>query len=471
MAFALFNLLLLLPNPALADSIPAECQNVAAYEQFVTTKYSGTTGGYLKNCSDTVGSVRATIGKVKAAKQNSAPSTSVPNSSGQSGAFSNAAATAGGGATAAQGMSESMSTAHNELSAESDFLGKQIKRIDSDRLKILGSNQNINQDIPFANSNSAAKNDLVKLQNSVNSAAAQTQVSASDYQGKAAHLRDFAGTAQQNSQNTGNNWGAAQPVANTQGQGSGVSSGEWVALGGAGLIAAGAIGGMYYVSQKDISTANSDATARINQGQVVANGLIANAGATATAVLTAAQNAATQILQFAFTGANQVITNEQTAAQNIFNDAQAAFTTLSANLQAEIQSTFQNLTATGLQQLNTQLQSMFAGLIAQATAAGNTLLAQNLQNLLNTLQQEIQNEINLKNSGGSGTNTSTSVATSTSTSTGSSTATTTSTVTSNTVTNTVTNSATNSTTATMSSTSTSINIINLNKKPTSLKLR
>jgi hypothetical protein len=175
--------------------------------------------------------------------------------------------------------------------------------------------------------------------------------------------------------------------------GNSVSPNTLVAVGGAGLIVAGGIGGLYWVSQRAISKASSSVNQDAAAISLMANASIDHAQNAANNVVNNAATQATNIIQLAIGSANQVIANAAGAATQIYNMAKADVVGLINTLSSQLVSEFKLLSTAGLQELSKEFKSILDGLIAQAKAAGDTTLANNLQQVEATILAQINQEI------------------------------------------------------------------------------
>jgi vacuolar-type H+-ATPase subunit H len=212
-----------------------------------------------------------------------------------------------------------------------------------------------------------------------------------------------------------------------------VSADTWVGLGGAALITAGAVGGIYLVGNKLVKKGDKAAEMRIAQAEESANRVIKNAEETAK-----------RIIEFAVSSAGKIITNVEEAATRIYEKAKEDVQKLIGDLTEEVKAQFKNLSTEGLKKLRGEFESMFTGLIEKAKKEGNSALVTSLTNAWASLATTIDTEIASRKS----------TATSTSTSTGTSSTTSTSVSTSSS-TSTATSSATSSSTSSATSSSTS----------------
>lgn len=399
---------------------PDDCKNVAAYQ--ASLQAFGVANAHLKMCSDNVAAMRAAMADWKAANQKSRRAATLSADGTQAAALGNTAALAGAGAATDQGFAQAAANSKDKFDAITSSANSQIKRLDMETSRILSLDAvSASQKEQFRGVSLAARKDLAavaagsqQLSAGADKFSAQFRSNAQDFQMYQTENRRTAERLNGGAQDDPN----ARPPAPAAAQSS--SNNVLIGLGGAALITAGAVGGLYWVSQKAIKSANDDASLRIAQAQAAANNVIANAGSTATAVITAAQTAAQNIIQFATNSVNQIISNAAAAANAIYDKAKADIATLKTELTNEINDEFQYLTTAGLAKLEDELGTMFSGLIARAQAEGNAALASSLQSTLDQLKAQVDSEITRRGSStatASGTTSATATSSSTATST------------------------------------------------------
>jgi F0F1-type ATP synthase membrane subunit b/b' len=400
-----------------AAKVPDACRNVAAYDTYM----QGNTA-HLKPCSENAAAIDLEFTNMKTSAQQVVHSAKQRNGGTQADALNNVSADAGARSETVGDWSKIASDSETKFNGMSDSLDKQVKQIDRETAKIapaLSDSQRTN----FLRLSAAARKDFTTLQGSAQNHASAANKLSTQFRGSANDLSKY-GETNKDAADRLNGGGQQQPVAVKTS-----SKNVLLGIGGGLLITGAAVGGLYWVSQKAIKSANDDGAARIAQAQAAANNVIANAGATATAVITAAQTAAQNIIQFATNSVNTIIANAAAAANAIYDKAKADINALKAELTSEVNAEFQYLTSAGLGKLQGELSSMFGGLISRAQSEGNSTLVASLQSTLAGLQSQIQTEISRRGSSTSstvatssatGSSTSTSVSTNTSVSTSSS---------------------------------------------------
>jgi len=404
------------------NQIPGDCKNVAAYD--ARLQDSGGSSVLLKLCVEDVAALNAAMTEWQAARQQSVRGASLSPGGTQADAQNNTAAMVNAGAAADQNLAKAAATAQSKFDAITAGANEQVKFLDKQiqGILLLGSLSPVQKD-QFRNLSGAARNDLVAVAGGAHQLSAQASQYAGQLRGNAEALVSQGSIAQGRGRNlTGNSQDAVTGAIGSEEnplnvKEVGATQNTLIGLGGAALITAGAVGGLYWVAQSSIKSVNSAAAARITQAQNAANN-----------VINTAQGAAQNIIQFATNSANQIIANTAAAANAIYNQAKADLNSLQTNLTNEVTAQLKNLTTAGLTALQGELSSMFNGLIARANSEGNPTLAAGLQNTLNQLNGQISGEINRRGTGTSSTATST--ATNSSATTNSNTTTTTTTNTS-----------------------------------------
>lgn len=261
-----------------------------------------------------------------------------------------------------------------------------------------------------------------------------------DAHNRALAASQLAGEFQTDSTNLGKYADQSKKTAKRLEGGSSIDPNLLVGLGGAALITAGGIGGLYWVSQEAIKSANKDMEARIDQANKAAEERIKQA-----------EEAAKRIIVLATGSANQIIANADEAMNRLYDRAKADGTALLTAVHNEIQQDFAVLTDQGIEKFQAELMAIIDKAIAKAKAEGNALAALALEKVKAGIIADIAAE-KQKRLGTNSTTTASATASSTSTSSSTSTASATSTSTSSS-----TSSATSTQTATNTSTSTDTN--------------
>ncbi len=189
-------------------------------------------------------------------------------------------------------------------------------------------------------------------------------------------------------------------------KGGGISDNTLLALGGAAVIGAGLVGGLYFVSQAAINKADEAAALRIAQAEAAANRAIKNAEETAT-----------RILQLARETAGQLIADTLEAGKEIVRQARSDVEALVRQLLAELKLDFLYLTDAGVKKLEGELKTLFDKLIVAAQKVGDKTLEANLRKAWSGVQPAFQEELARRRSTSTVTSTATGTATSTSTAT------------------------------------------------------
>jgi|GEM_PF-3700114 len=429
MLLALLLQFALLTESRAEDRLPPDCKHVPQYDQ-VVSKYGATTA-HTKACREAIGTIMNTWQWMKTAKSKAPRGATIGNSDSQAASLQNAAAIGEAGAVTTETYSQIAAKAKIQFSGVQEKLEARIKQLEREANVILG-NTAVSAPLKaeFRQASADALSDFKKLHATARGLVAEAGKVSGEYQEEATLLNDNARRTRDSAERL--DGGNQQPPPKE-----GVSNNMMFGIGGAALIAAGTIGGLYWVSQKAIKSTDKAAAARIAQAETTANNVIKNA-----------EEAAKRIITFATNSVNQIIANAEEAANRIYDRAKSDVDKLITDLRKEIQETFVNLTETGLRKLRTEMESMFNSLIARAKAAGDKVLEENLKKAWDSINGQISSEIasrqgtSTSTGTGTGTGTGTSTGTSTSTGTGTSSGTTTATST-----------ASNSTTQTSTSTS------------------
>lgn len=431
-AFIWLFLLALVPGGAFAG----DCDNAANYD--LAVRQYGGSGGFAAACKALLQGIKSTQQKLRAElKRVGAP---VPGELGESqaGAFH---ATAGmqaqgsaaegerkriaeEGITKFTGLSKRAQEMKVRLGQEATKAAASTPAGQRDRIQMLHNSASMD----FTNLDAVAQAGAAEAKRGAKSfgrsqagfaaGAVRDEATAQGFRG-----RDFSAVQPGSAPPAA----AAPPVAPPPAapEGGGVSANTLVAVGGAGLVVAGAVGGLYWVSQRAISKANGDIRDRLNQADYIAAARIQQADQAADARIKQADGAANKmieraerILQLAVGSANQIIANAQSAAIRIYEMAKKDITNLLTTMRAQMIADFRLLTTEGLQKMMKELSDLLDGLIRRAQAEGNAELASSLTQLKASLLSDIQQEIARRAAaGGSATATATATSTSTATNT------------------------------------------------------
>ncbi len=219
---------------------------------------------------------------------------------------------------------------------------------------------------------------------------------------------------------------------------SGVSKNTLVALGGAALISAGVVGGLYWVGKKTVDRADEKAAARIAEADQRAREIIAEAEA-----------AAKRVIEYAKGSVDRVVKNAEGSVDRIYQRIQTNFDALMVDLNADIESAYGKMTTPGLEKLKTEMGEIFDKVEQRANEQNQPGLVERIQSARARVMSKIQAEIDRRNPATTSTSSTTESSSSTGTETNSSTSTE-----SSTNTNSSTNTESSTTSSTNSSTTT-----------------
>jgi F0F1-type ATP synthase membrane subunit b/b' len=387
---------------------------------------------YLKVCEQAVKDLGTAYTKAKAGN----PQMATPDSNGdtQWGAAQDVADLSKAGAqTQAQRKAIAQQAARDfyQVALSVDNKLKKMAKEDVPRIKSLPA-ATFNRVNPLAEK---SVDELGKIRNQAINLQGQSQQAAANFQASETQLTDASLKSQR----------VANQLDGGQSSSSGVSSGTWVALGGAALIAAGTVGGIAYFGNKGLDKMDKIADQKIDKFEDTAKDIIKEA-----------EDSAKRIIEFASNKASKVLADAEKTVTNIIDQAKKDGEALIQKISKEIEEQFENLSDTGLEKLRTEMSNVFAEAIAKAKNAGDAALEETLTKARDKTMEKIQGEIDrraaaLPKSSVPNTNT----ATSTSTSTSSTTESTSSTATSSS-TSTATGTSSNSVTTTSTTTSTDI---------------
>lgn len=407
----------------LALAMPAlPVRAVAADQCKATAQFDKSFPGYKKICEQAVKDIAEAAGKELQAEQMKA-NTNFSPTGGQADS-AQAAANLSGAAAATQ---ERRAQLADQAAAQYQKADSALKAAAQKLMKDYPSIQNKPQ---LASQASATIEEMKALREQTLRGIGSSTKSASLYR---------SGQSQFNQQQQ-----QTQRVADGLKQGdSGVSSGTWVALGGAALIAAGTVGGIAYFGNKGLDKMDKIADQKIDKFEDTAKDLIKEA-----------EDSAKRIIEFASNKASKVLADAEKTVKNIIDQAKKDGEALIEKISKEIEEQFVNLSDTGLEKLRSEMDSVFAEAIAKAKNSGDAALEETLTKARDKTMDKIQKEIDrraaaLPKSSVPNTNTNTATSTSTSSQSSSSTSTTT---------NSSTATATDSNPVTTTSTSTSTDI-------------
>jgi hypothetical protein len=166
------------------------------------------------------------------------------------------------------------------------------------------------------------------------------------------------------------------------GKESGVSQNTLVALGGAALISAGALGGLYWVGKKTVDRADKKASARIAEAEERARVIIAEAEA-----------AAKRVIEFAEGSVDRVIKNAEGSVDRIYQRMKTDFDALMLDLNTDIETSFSKLTTPGLEKLKTEMGEIFDKVEQRAKDQNQPGLGERIQTARARVMNKIQGEI------------------------------------------------------------------------------
>ncbi len=188
---------------------------------------------------------------------------------------------------------------------------------------------------------------------------------------------------------------------------SGISKNTLVALGGAAVIGAGVVGGMYWVTKKSIQRAEDSAMRVIRE----------------------AEASATRMVEMAEGSVNRVIRDMEGSVDRIYARIQTNLDSMIADLSGDMDLAFSKLSTPGLEKLNTEMGQVFDALEQRATSENKPELVEKIRTARERIMGRIQQEM-ARRTAGTSSSTSTSTSSSTATESESSTETGTSTDTS-----------------------------------------
>ena len=406
MLFAWCLSLFSLPGLAFGETTK-ECLNVARFQASLESSASG--ADHTKFCVDSVNSIHRIWAEIKVAKSKAVQRARVRDEDSQASALGNTASVAEAGSETKVNWAKIAADSRSKFLAVGERLERQIGLLDRETKRVVSLPSVAGtQKLRVEAASDSARQDLVQLKKTAEGLALEASQLASSFQSEAGQLAHYSEQSDARAQRLSG--GQNAPAKE------GISRNLLIGLGGAAVITAAGIGGLYWVSQKAIKKADSAAAARISQAQGAANQVIDHASETAK-----------QFIQFAINSANQIIANAAEAANRIYEKAKTDFPGMLSQLRSEMGAVFPNLTDAGLAKLQSESQTMFSGMIARAKAEGKNDLATNLQAAMDSLNGQIQQEVARRKSAAPGAPTSSSTAASTATNSATSTATNTST--------------------------------------------
>lgn len=190
----------------------------------------------------------------------------------------------------------------------------------------------------------------------------------------------------------------------------GISKNLVIGLGGAALIGAGVVGGMYWVTKKAVDRAEDSAMRVIQE----------------------AEASAARMVEMAEGSVNRVIRDMEGSVDRIYARIQTNLDSMIADLQGDMDLAFSKLTTPGLEKLNTEMGQVFDSLEQRATAENKPELVERIRTARARIMGRIQQEMD-RRAGNTSSSTSTSTSTATGTESSTSTETSTDTSTSTTV--------------------------------------
>lgn len=355
--------------------VPKPCRNNAMLDSFLANSTSN--ADWLKNCASFLESLNTIEATVRSMVQKTTKIT-VSTDGNQAQALDNLAAAAGSGGDV---QSQKAKIAEYTKDAYSKLVTQVNNRIDKlDRVvNDLGPKYTGVEKDNFETTAENAKKELKAIRDQALARAYATDTLATGFKQSADVLNNQSDAAAAAAASLKN---GETPNTPPPQKSSGVSGNTMVALGGAAVIAAGTVGGIYVVGNQIEKNANKDSKKRIEQAEQAALN-----------VVNAAEQSAKNVIQFASDQANQVLANAEETGQKLIDMAKNNFAEMIPTLSAELSSSMSKLSTERLEKLNSELNAVFDAQIAKATASGDQTLVDNLVKAKASVNKQIEDEL------------------------------------------------------------------------------
>lgn len=364
----------LLGGPAIAAE-PKDCANNQAYDQLA--RQLSLRADYYDSCKTIVKKMLEVQSTAQAALKNSNATAATSDKGGQGAELDNAALVADAGSTTAQrkaSIASWVASSYEKLYKEVDEKTSDLNK-DYEGAVVPGGTVNGQMKDSFTVKYKAARADWENIRKVIVSVTNTGRSISTDSTVTAVVLDDQA----DRTRNAGRRLAGKEPKPARER--SGVSTNTLVALGGAGLIAAGTVGGLAYFGNKAIDKADRKAEERIEQANKAAEERIKQIEEAAKNMINYVKDGVTGVLRDADDTANRILIRAMNATQD-----------LTSSLSAELNKAFGDLGNEQVKKLNTEMNGVFDSLIAKANTMGDDALVQKLTNAKKSMADQFAAE-------------------------------------------------------------------------------